>query len=74
MDECDVWPMNLDTTVPQDNVIENYDPQEIWLEVFSVVDRNKLSQLQQHDPTLKTCRDKDASLTKNEPKALYWGK
>ena len=43
MDECDVRPRNLDTTVSQENGIENYNPQEILLEELSVVDGNKLS-------------------------------
>jgi TFIIF-interacting CTD phosphatase-like protein len=75
MDEYDVRPRNLDTTVSQENSIEYYNPQEILLEELGVVEGNKLLQLQRHDPTLKTCRDKvfkNASLVENEPKAFYW--
>jgi hypothetical protein len=43
MDEYDVRPRNVDTTVSQENGIENYNPQEILLEELSVVDGNKLS-------------------------------
>lgn len=77
IETCDVQPRNMNNVVTHEEArIEQYDPPEISLEKLSVVDGNKLSQLQRQDPSLKHCRDKafkNESQTENELKAFYWG-
>lgn len=63
IEKCDVQPRNMNNVVTHEEArIEQYDPPEISLEKLSVVDGNKLSQLQRQDPSLKHCRDKASKM------------
>ncbi|XP_062614536.1 uncharacterized protein LOC134276295 [Saccostrea cucullata] len=76
MNKCDVVPRDLNVVVTNDGAGEvNLDLPEISLEKLSVVNGNKLSNLQKQDPTLKNCKDKafkNVSQTETEHKAFYW--